>query len=81
VCVFLFLWALIAFSVLSHDDGVQAILSRHDAYIDCYLRLACISRRMGSSSEAISWATKALELQGGHADALALMSQLYLERR
>ena len=58
---------------------------RHDCRkstcIDCYLRLACISRRMGATSEAHRWAVKALELQGGHADALALMSQLYMERR
>ena len=36
---------------------------------------------MGATSEAHRWAVKALELQGGHADALALMSQLYMERR
>ena len=36
---------------------------------------------MGAASDASAWATKALALQGGHADALALMSQLHLERR
>ena len=36
---------------------------------------------MGATSDAHTWASKALELQGGHADALALMSQLHMERR
>ncbi len=59
----------------------QDILSKSKEYIDCYLRLACMSRRMGSSTDAFKWASEALKLQGGHADALALMSQLYMERR
>ena len=67
--------------VVPDPSPTQAILSEHESYIDCYLRLACISRRMGATSEAHRWAVKALELQGGHADALALMSQLYMERR
>ncbi len=65
----------------SNTAYLQAILSAHEAYIDCYLRLACIARRMGSATEARSWAEKALELHDGHADALALMSQLHMERR
>ena len=59
----------------------QGIIAQHEGYIDCYLRLACIARRMGAGAEAFKWATRALELQGGHADALALTSQLHMERR
>ncbi len=60
---------------------VQEIISQHKTYIECYLRLACICRRMGAASDALQWATRALDLEGGHADALALMSQLYMEKR
>ncbi|EFJ40533.1 hypothetical protein VOLCADRAFT_121713 [Volvox carteri f. nagariensis] len=57
------------------------VLSEHGTYIDCYLRLACIARAKGSHKEALRYAQSALDVEGGHADALALMSQLHMERR
>eukprot|EP00798_Chlamydomonas_sp_ICE-L_P008150 gene8150-1403_t len=65
----------------SARDVYEAILEMHPGYIDCYLRLSCIARRTGALGEALSWAQRALNLQGGHSDALALMSQLYMDRR
>ncbi|GLC38649.1 hypothetical protein PLESTB_000456300 [Pleodorina starrii] len=57
------------------------VLSEHPTYIDCYLRLACIARAKGNHKEALRYAQSALDAEGGHADALALMSQLHMERR
>ncbi|GIL51578.1 hypothetical protein Vafri_7539 [Volvox africanus] len=57
------------------------VLSEHNTYIDCYLRLACIARAKGNHKEALRYAQSALDVEGGHADALALMSQLHMERR
>eukprot|EP00198_Chlamydomonas_reinhardtii_P002531 XP_001691867.1 Paf1 complex component [Chlamydomonas reinhardtii] len=59
----------------------KEVLSEHPTYIDCYLRLACIARAKGNHKEALEFAQSALDKEGGHADALALMSQLYMERR
>lgn len=36
----------------------KAILAQSPQYVDCYLRLSCIARRMGSSNDAIEWANK-----------------------
>ncbi|KAG2448186.1 hypothetical protein HYH02_006771 [Chlamydomonas schloesseri] len=59
----------------------KEVLTEHPTYIDCYLRLACIARAKGNHKEALEFAQSALDKEGGHADALALMSQLYMERR
>jgi RNA polymerase-associated protein CTR9 len=60
---------------------VQEILAVQPDYIDCYLRLACVARAKGAIATALDWAKQALSRQGGHSDALALMSQLHMERR
>lgn len=59
----------------------QEILAVQPDYIDCYLRLACVARAKGAIATALEWARKALSRQGGHTDALALISQLHMERR
>ncbi|GFR40487.1 hypothetical protein Agub_g1054 [Astrephomene gubernaculifera] len=57
------------------------VLSEHPTYIDCHLRLACMARAKGNHKEALQFAQSALDVEGGHADALALLSQLHMERR
>lgn len=60
----------------------KAILAKSPHYVDCYLRLSCIARRMGSSNEAIEWANKAMEIgETGDPNAIALLSQLHMDRR
>ncbi|MEW5301852.1 MAG: hypothetical protein WDW36_004683 [Sanguina aurantia] len=66
----------------SHSSELtQGILADCPGYTDCYLRLACISRAKGDHASAVSWAQKAVEFEGGHADAHALMAELHMERR
>ncbi|KAG2487876.1 hypothetical protein HYH03_013459 [Edaphochlamys debaryana] len=57
------------------------VLAEHPTYIDCRLRLACMARARGDHPEALRHAQSALDAEGGHADALALLSQLHMERR
>jgi RNA polymerase-associated protein CTR9 len=60
----------------------KAILAKSPQYVDCYLRLSCIARRMGSLNEAIEWANKAMEIgESGDPNAIALLSQLHMDRR
>mmetsp|Transcript_24228 Transcript_24228/g.61650 ORF Transcript_24228/g.61650 Transcript_24228/m.61650 type:complete len:900 (-) Transcript_24228:88-2787(-) len=59
----------------------EEILAVQPDYIDCYLRLACVARAKGAIATALDWARQALSRAGGHSDALALISQLHMERR
>ncbi|MEW5317155.1 MAG: hypothetical protein WDW38_008482 [Sanguina aurantia] len=59
----------------------NGILADCPGYTDCYLRLACISRAKGDHAAAVAWAQRAVEFEGGHADAHALMAELHMERR
>lgn len=61
--------------------GYKALLEQFPGYIDCYLRLACIARTSGSMDDAVDWATKATDMEGGHVDAQSLLAMLYLEQR
>eukprot|EP00877_Chromochloris_zofingiensis_P002087 jgi/Chrzof1/1187/Cz01g43270.t1 len=65
----------------SASAGYKALLEQFPGYIDCYLRLACIARTSGSMDDAVDWATKATDMEGGHVDAQSLLAMLYLEQR
>jgi hypothetical protein len=59
----------------------QAILAQAPTNLDCLLRLSCLAHRRGASGEARQWAQRALEASPKHGDALALLTQLAMERR
>lgn len=51
----------------------QDILAEFPEYLDCYFRLAWISRNKGNHADALRWAEKALEVKEKDPNALALI--------
>ena len=51
----------------------QDILAEFPEYLDCYFRLAWISRNKGNHAEALRWAEKALDVKEKDLNALALI--------
>eukprot|EP00884_Botryococcus_braunii_P015610 jgi/Botrbrau1/2732/Bobra.0164s0012.1 len=60
------------------EDEYKSILQAFPAYMDCYIRLACIASRRGATEESLEWANKALALQPDNPDILGLLGWLHL---
>ena len=56
------------------------ILREHPNYIDCYLRLGCMSRDQGQIYEASDWFKEALKVDQDHPEAWSLMGLLHLSK-
>lgn len=63
------------------EKEYESLLKEFPKYIDCLLRLACISKKRGDIAQAEYYARKASETSSSSADALALLSGIYIERR
>ena len=57
------------------------LLKEFPKYVDCELRLACISKKKGDIESAEKWARKAAATSSNSADALGLLAGIYIERR
>lgn len=56
----------------------KAILKRNPAYVNCYLRLACISIDCGALKECAAWLKLAAETAPGNPEVLTLIGNLHL---
>jgi len=56
----------------------KAILKRNPAYVNSYLRLACISIDCGALNECARWLKIAAEIAPGNAEVLTLIGNLHL---
>lgn len=56
----------------------KAILKRNPAYVNSYLRLACIARDCGSLKECSSWLKIACKVSPGNGEVLTLVGNLHL---
>lgn len=56
----------------------KAILKRNPAYVNSYLRLACIARDCGSLKECSSWLKIACKVAPGNPEVLTLVGNLHL---
>lgn len=56
----------------------KAILKRNPAYVNSYLRLACISIDCGALNECAGWLKVAAEVAPGNAEVLTLIGNLHL---
>lgn len=56
------------------------ILREHPNYVDCYLRLGCMSRDLGQIYEASDWFKEALQVEKDHPDAWSLIGNLHLAK-
>jgi RNA polymerase-associated protein CTR9 len=56
----------------------KAILKRNPAYVNSYLRLACIARDCGSLRECSSWLKIAVKVAPGNPEVLTLVGNLHL---
>ncbi|OXA64554.1 RNA polymerase-associated protein CTR9 [Folsomia candida] len=56
------------------------ILKEHPNYVDCYLRLGCMSRDKGQIYDASDWFKEALQLSNEHPDAWTLIGNLHLSK-
>lgn len=56
----------------------KAILKRNPAYVNCYLRLACIAIDCGALKECAGWLKIAAETDPGNPDVLTLIGNLHL---
>lgn len=57
------------------------ILREHPNYIDCYLRLGCMSRDRGQIYDASDWFKEALQVDQDHPDAWSLIGNLHLAKQ
>lgn len=62
---------------------LQDIAEDYPDYLDAYLRLACIERKLGNLKKAIDWAEKGIDRaeatnkgSASHTDLLAMAGQL-----
>ena len=62
-------------SLMQAAKEYQEILAEFPEYLDCYFRLAWISRTRGNHADALHWAEKALEVKDKDPDALALIGE------
>ena len=58
----------------------KVIIGNHPSYVDCYLRLGCMSRDRGQIYEASDWYKEALRINTEHPDAWSLMGNLHLAK-
>ncbi len=56
----------------------KAIIKRNPAYVNCYLRLACIAIDCGALKECAGWLKIAAETAPGNPDVLTLIGNLHL---
>jgi len=56
----------------------KAIVKRHPAYVNSYLRLACISRDCGSLHHCSEWLKAAMTVAPGNPEVLTLVGNLHL---
>ncbi|XP_033095970.1 RNA polymerase-associated protein CTR9 homolog [Anneissia japonica] len=63
------------------EKHYKTILGDHPNYIDCYLRLGCISRDRGQIYEASDWFKEALSINQDHPDAWTLIGNLHLAKQ
>lgn len=56
----------------------KAIIKRVPAYVNCYLRLACIARDSGCLKECSSWLKLACTIAPGNPEVLTLVGNLHL---
>jgi len=56
----------------------KAILKKHPSYVNCYLRLACISRDNGLLDECTQWLQGAVKVAPTHPEVLTLVGNLHL---
>lgn len=57
------------------------ILKAHPNYVDCYLRMGCISRDACQIYEASDWFKEALQVDKDHPDAWSLIGNLHLAKQ
>ncbi|XP_018008895.1 RNA polymerase-associated protein CTR9 homolog isoform X3 [Hyalella azteca] len=58
----------------------KEILNDYTSYVDCYLRLGCMSRDRGQIYDASDWYKEALRMNNEHPDAWSLMGNLHLAK-
>uniref|UniRef100_A0A2P2I017 RNA polymerase-associated protein CTR9 homolog n=1 Tax=Hirondellea gigas TaxID=1518452 RepID=A0A2P2I017_9CRUS len=58
----------------------KEILGEYTSYVDCYLRLGCMSRDRGQIYDASDWYKEALRMNNEHPDAWSLMGNLHLAK-
>ena len=58
----------------------ESIIEQYPKYLDCYLRMGCISQSKGKYNEAIEHWNKVLELDPDNAEARSLLGNLYTSR-
>jgi RNA polymerase-associated protein CTR9 len=56
----------------------KAILKQHPAYVNSYLRLACIARDCGSLKDCSEWLKMAVAVAPGNPEVLTLVGNLHL---
>ena len=63
---------------LAAVELLKAIAKRVPAYVNCYLRLACIARDCGSLRECSAWLKIACQAAPGNPEVLTLVGNLHL---
>ncbi|UXI19272.1 hypothetical protein NH340_JMT05215 [Sarcoptes scabiei] len=63
------------------EEIYKNILREHPNYVDCYLRLGCMSRDLGQIYEASDWFKEALQVEKDHPDAWSLIGNLHLGKQ
>lgn len=56
------------------------ILRQHPNYIDCFLRLGCISRDRGQIYDASDWFKEGFKISQNHADGWSLIGNLHMAK-
>ncbi|CAG2169845.1 unnamed protein product, partial [Oppiella nova] len=63
------------------ENIYKSILREHPNYVDCYLRLGCMSRDLGQIYEASDWFKEALQVEKDHPDAWSLIGNLHIAKQ
>lgn len=64
----------------THPPAPARVAHSFPDYVDCHLRLSCISRAAGATEDALNHARAAAGAGGDAADAHALLAALYMDR-